>query len=159
VLHHPPAAVWSALTDPERLPTWAPFRPDRDLSTTGPARFTQTDGDVSDVADAEVLRAEPPALLEYEWGGDLLRWELTAVDAGTRLVLRHAVQGPEWASRVAAGWHLCLAQCDRLLAGDAVEHVTGSAAADHGWEDLERRYAAAFGLPSAGMPDQVARRD
>jgi hypothetical protein len=46
---------------------------------------------------------------------------------------------------VAAGWHLCLTQFDRLLGGEPVEAVRGGAAMAHGWEDLRDAYAARFG--------------
>ncbi len=35
-VRHPPARVWDALTRPQELEKWAPFRPDRDLSAPRP---------------------------------------------------------------------------------------------------------------------------
>jgi uncharacterized protein YndB with AHSA1/START domain len=34
-LAHPPAKVWTALTDPQHHREWAPFDSDHDLGTTG----------------------------------------------------------------------------------------------------------------------------
>ena len=46
-LKHPRTKVWAALTDPDQLDAWAPFRPDRDLGRTGPATLTMVDGGVA----------------------------------------------------------------------------------------------------------------
>ncbi|MFI5664393.1 hypothetical protein [Streptomyces sp. NPDC051684] len=55
---------------------------------------------------AEVVRAEPPTLLENTLGTDLLRWELAPTATGTRLTLRHTVRDRDWIPKVAAGWRL-----------------------------------------------------
>jgi len=74
-LPHPPAAVWDALTEADQIAAWAPFTADRDLARPGPATLTLMDGDdAADSNPAEVTQCEPPSLLEYTWGPDLLRW-------------------------------------------------------------------------------------
>jgi uncharacterized protein YndB with AHSA1/START domain len=75
-LHHPPAAVWTALTDPAEIDRWAPFTAARDLAEPGDTVLTMVDGDEKTDLPATVLRSEPPDLLEYTWGDDLLRCEL-----------------------------------------------------------------------------------
>jgi uncharacterized protein YndB with AHSA1/START domain len=144
-LPHPPAKVWAALTDPERLDQWAPFAAARDLSTTGDTTLTAVDGpDRSDIG-ATVLRADAPELLEYTWGDDLLRWELSGVAGGTRLTLRHTMAAkPGMDAMVAAGWHLCLAVLLRLLDGDPVGVIRGRDATRYGWDDLRAGYAEKF---------------
>src|SRR5262245_46325282 len=107
-LRHPPAKVWAALTEPDRLKQWAPFLSDRDLGRSGAATLTMIDGDEEYALPATVQRAEPPHLLVYTWGEDLLRWELAATATGTRLTLRHTLADRSWAPKIAAGWHLCL---------------------------------------------------
>ncbi|MBV1852785.1 SRPBCC family protein [Catellatospora tritici] len=152
-LPHPPHTVWTALTDPRRLSRWAPFDADRDLSGTGGAVLTMVDGDERHDLAAEVLRAEPPVLLVNTWGEDNLRWELvSAPGAGTRLTLRHTMTDRDWLPKVAAGWHLCLDVCARLLDGEPVQAIRGQAALAHGWADLRDAYAAKLGLPAT--PDQ-----
>jgi uncharacterized protein YndB with AHSA1/START domain len=143
---HPPEKVWAALTDPEQLDAWSPFRPDRDLASTGKATLMMIDKEESVPMEAEVLTAEPPALLEYTWGTDLLRWELDEIDGGTRLTLRHTVRARDEVPRVAAGWHMCLVVAGRLLDGDPVPVVRGSEAMDHGWQDLHDGYAEKLGI-------------
>jgi uncharacterized protein YndB with AHSA1/START domain len=141
-LRHPRDKVWKALTDPDHLDAWSPFRPDRDLGTTGPATLAMVDGAESADTTATITTAEPPALLEYRWDEDLLRWELDEIDGGTRLTLRHTVQAEGWLPKVAAGWHICLDVADRLLAGDPVPVIRGNEAKKFGWQELADAYAA-----------------
>jgi hypothetical protein len=92
-----------------------------------------------------VTRAEPPTLLEYTWGGDVLRWELEPSERGTRLTLQHTLEDPDLAPKVAAGWHICLVVAERLLDGAPTGPIRGQDARNYGWDDLQRRYAEALG--------------
>jgi uncharacterized protein YndB with AHSA1/START domain len=141
---HPPEKVWAALTEPGQLSQWAPFTTDRDLGTQGAATLTMIDGDATEDMAAQVMRAEPPRLLEYTWGDDLLRWELEPAGPGTRLTLRHTVQGREWLPKVAAGWHLCLDVAQHLLDGDPVGPIRGADAVHFGWNELNDAYEREF---------------
>ncbi|PWR11339.1 ATPase [Micromonospora acroterricola] len=143
-LRHPPATVWAALTDATQLAEWAPFLADRDLGAPGAAVLTMVDGETTTPTSATVRRAEPPTLLEYTWGDDLLRWELSALGTGTRLTLRHSVADRGMLAMVAAGWHLCLDVADRLLDGDPVGPIRGAEALDFGWPELRDTYADRF---------------
>jgi uncharacterized protein YndB with AHSA1/START domain len=145
-LRHAPAKVWTALTEPGQLARWAPYTTDRDLGSTGEATLTMIDGDKTEDLPASVLRAEPPSLLEHTWGGDVLRWELTEIDAGTRLTLRHTIDDRTWAPKVAAGWHLCLVVAERLLDGRPIEPIRGEEARRFGWDELNERYAERLGI-------------
>src|SRR6516164_4263101 len=86
-LRHPPAMVWQALTDPAQLAEWAPFDADRNLAATGPVKLSTIGTPTPQVSETAVVRAEPPRLLEYSWGGSDLRWQLEPVGGGTRLTL------------------------------------------------------------------------
>jgi uncharacterized protein YndB with AHSA1/START domain len=139
-LRHPVERVWAALTDPGQLAAWAPFTADRDLGAIGSATLTMIAGPTEAPMPAQVLRVQPPTLLEYDWGGDLLRWELAATSTGTRLTLRHTVAHRDDVPKMAAGWHLCLAVADRLMDGDPVDPIRGADALNYGWADLHDRY-------------------
>jgi uncharacterized protein YndB with AHSA1/START domain len=141
VLRHSPERVWAALTDPVQLRAWAPFVADRDLGSIGDATLTMIDGEVSEDLSASVTRAERPTVLEYTWGDDLVRWQLDAVDPGTRLTLEHTVGDGELLPKVAAGWHLCLDVAERLLDGQPIEPIRGEDARNYGWEELHDAYA------------------
>lgn len=146
VLRHSPEAVWAALTDPAQIGAWAPYTADRDLARPGAATLTLIDGDTAEDLPAEVTRAEPPSLLDYTWGTDVLRWELAPSGSGTELTLRHIVGGPEWLSKAAAGWHLCLVVAAHLLDGEPIGPIRGRAAMDYGWQGLDDAYAARLGV-------------
>lgn len=144
-LHHPPAKVWAALTDPAQLGEWAPFTTDRDLGRPGDATLTMIDGDVAEDLPATVTRAEPPTLLEYTWGQDVLRWELEPSEHGTKLTLHHTLEDPDLVPKVAAGWHICLVVAERLLDGTPTGPIRGQDARNYGWDDLHQGYAEALG--------------
>jgi uncharacterized protein YndB with AHSA1/START domain len=93
-----------------------------ELSLGGRVYLAFADGD--GVIDGQVTAFVPPRLLEFTWtdkGDDFgfVRWELTAEDGGTRLVLTHTI--PESARAFGlpalAGWHTLLEQLEALLDG------------------------------------------
>jgi len=150
-LRHSPAKVWQALTDPAHLREWAPFEADGSLATTGgTVKLTAVGAPTPQVAETTVGRADAPALLEYSWGGQDLRWTLDAVDAGTRLTLWHNIDR-RYIAMGAAGWHLCLDVMDHHLAGTPIGRIVGPDAMKlDGWQRLTAEYARQFGveLPS-----------
>jgi uncharacterized protein YndB with AHSA1/START domain len=153
-LRHPPEKVWAALTDPAQLREWSPFTTDRDLGQPGEVTLTMIDGDVAADGPATVTRAEPPTLLEYTWGKDLLRWELAHTERGTRLTLQHTIEAREWVPKVAAGWHICLVVVELLLDGTPIGPIRGQDARNHGWDELNQAYADELGIARSGSPDE-----
>jgi uncharacterized protein YndB with AHSA1/START domain len=144
-LTQPPERVWTALTDPAELDQWAPFTAETPLTEPGSTTLTMVDGDDRTDLPATVHRADRPALLEYTWGDDRLRWELEPSPAGTRLTLRHTLAQPGMAAMAAAGWHLCADVLQHLLDGHPVGVIRGRDALNHGWEDLKNAYEKDFG--------------
>jgi uncharacterized protein YndB with AHSA1/START domain len=155
-LKHPPSKVWAALTQPDQLSKWSPYTADRDLGSTGDATLSMIDGLSNSDTKAQVTHAEPVKLLEYSWGDDLLRWELTATDAGTRLTLSHTVQDKNMVPKVAAGWHLCLDVAEHLLDGDPIEPIRGADAVNYGWSELNAAYAEKLDIPDTGLPKHIS---
>jgi uncharacterized protein YndB with AHSA1/START domain len=149
-VRHPVTAVWRALTEPEQLGQWAPFTADRDLSSVGAATLTMIDGEAREEMAVTVTVAQAPNRLEYTWGTDVLFWRLEPIDGGTRLTLRHTVQGEEWLSQVAAGWHICLDVAELLLAGRPAGPIRGQEALQYGWAELNEAYAAAIAEGTGG---------
>ena len=116
-LSHPPAKVWTALTEPEHLREWSPFDADRSLGTVGvTAKLTTVGAPGPHVTETTVKRAEAPKSLEFSWGGGDLRWELEPVGAGgTRLTLWAQIN-KSFIAMGATGWHVCF---DKIVA-DAI---------------------------------------
>ena len=91
-------------------------------------------------------RADAPKLLEFSWGEQDLRWELSPLAAGgTRLTLWHNI-ARGYISWGAAGWHICFDVLDRLLAGEPVGRIVGGDAMKFDWQRLVTEYAAQFGV-------------
>lgn len=135
--------VWHAITEPDMIARWAPFRPDRALTSTGPVRLTAVDGS-DEIHDSRVTDASAPESVTYFWGDDQLRFSLFEENGGTLLTLAHTMDDHNAAASIAAGWHICLGALELLLAGEDVPSVVGENAKQFGWEDLEREYRAIF---------------
>lgn len=145
-LRHSPEKVWDALTDPAQLREWAPFDSDRNLGVTGSAQLTTLGAPSAHTCETEVVRAEPPRLLEYNWGGGDLRWELEPVGEGTKLTLWHNIDR-RFVSMGAAGWHVCLDVLELALDGEPIGRITGpDALRFEGWQRLNAEYAQQFGV-------------
>jgi uncharacterized protein YndB with AHSA1/START domain len=155
-LKHSPEKVWSALTKPDQLGEWAPYTTDRDLGALGEATLTMIDGQTQEALPAKVTHAEAPKLLEYTWGGDVLRWELEPTGTGTQLTLSQSIKDKDWIPKVAAGWHLCLDVAEHLLDGDPIGPIRGSEAVDHGWTELNAAYADRLSIPDTGFPSHLS---
>jgi uncharacterized protein YndB with AHSA1/START domain len=124
-LRHPPAKVWTALTDPDQLREWAPFDADRNLGAVGTAQLTTVGAPQTLVSETHVRRADAPKLLEFDWGGQDIRWELEPIGGGgTRLTVWHNIDR-RYISMGAAGMHLCLDVLDHLLGGQPIGRMVG----------------------------------
>jgi uncharacterized protein YndB with AHSA1/START domain len=155
---HPPATVWQALTDPAHLSEWAPFNADRNLGAVGSVKLSTVGAPTPQISETSVRRAEAPRLLEYNWGGNDLRWELEPLGGGTRLTLWHNIDRG-YISWGAAGWHICFDVLDRLLAGHPIGRMVGPETMKFGgWQRLKDEYAKQFGIETPGRPPNAPQR-
>ncbi len=145
-LRHSPDKVWQAITDPAQLREWAPFDADKNLGTVGATvKLTTAGAPHVPASEAKVTRADPPKLLEHNWGDQNMRWELEPVGSGTRLTLWASIDR-RYIAMGAAGWHLCLDVLDHLLADDPIGRTVGPDAMKFGgWQRLHAEYAEQFG--------------
>ena len=146
-LHHPPAKVWRALTEPEHLREWAPFDSDRTLDSVGTATLTTVGAPTPQISTSQVKRADANRLLELDWGGQNIRWELEpTAGGGTRLTLWHDI-ARSFIAMGAAGWHVCLDVLERSLDGRPIGRIVGGDALHFdGWQRLHAEYARQFGV-------------
>ena len=144
-LKHSPDKVWDALTDPAQLSQWAPFDADGDMGAQGKSvKLTTVGAPSPHVVETIVTRAERPRVLEYNWGGGDVRWELEAVGSGTRLTLWANIDR-RFISMGAAGWHICLDVMDHLLYKEPVGRIVGMEVMQfEGWQKLNSEYARQF---------------
>ena len=97
-------------------------------------------------------------MLEYNWGGFDMRWELEPLGAarasrcGTNIDRRYISMG-------AAGWHICFDVLDHFLAGDPIGRIVGPDAMKFdGWQRLNAEYAQQFGVELPSGPQDVMNR-
>ena len=140
-LAHAPDKVWTALTDPAELTHWFPVDVQADLRPGGKMQFTFRENQAPPF-DGEVLVYDPPRVLAYRWGPDVLRWELRADGGGTVLVFTDTLEEQGKAARDGAGWHVCLEALDARLDG------TGAPSAGR-WQQVHRGYVEEFGPEAA----------
>src|SRR5437667_235365 len=143
-LRHSPEKVWQALTDPAHLREWAPFDADGSLGTVGTVKLTTGGTPTPQVSATRVTRADAPQILEYNWGGNDVRWELEAFGGGTRLTLWHNIDR-RFISMGAAGWHICFDVLNHLVSGTPIGRIIGGEAMKVGWPRLNAEYAKQFG--------------
>src|SRR5678816_4796122 len=145
-LRHPPEKVWQALTDPAHLREWAPFDADGSLGTVGnTVKLTTVGAPALHVTETTVTRADAPEVLEYNWGGFDMRWELKAQGGGgTRMTLWSNIDR-RYISMGAAGWHICFDVLEHMLDGAPLGRIVGPDAMKvGGWQRLNAEYAKQF---------------
>jgi uncharacterized protein YndB with AHSA1/START domain len=147
-LGHPRAKVWRAITEAGHLAAWFPQKITGDWAPGGELIFSDPQGRGPDFT-GQVLAYQPPELLEFSWGPDVIRLELAEAGDGCTLTLLDTLDERGTAARTAAGWHECL---DRLA------YHTGGLAAPFSdgerWSQTHPGYVTAFGPEgsSAGPP-------
>jgi uncharacterized protein YndB with AHSA1/START domain len=157
-LRHSPEKVWEALTDPAHLREWAPFEADGNMGATGnKVKLSTVHAPTPQVSETTVKRAEAPRLLEYNWGGNEMRWELEPLGNGTRLTLWHNIDR-RFIAWGAAGWHICLDVLDRFVGGEPVGRIVGPDAIKYDWQRLNAEYAREFGIETPSWPARGTRQ-
>jgi uncharacterized protein YndB with AHSA1/START domain len=150
-LSHPPERVWQALTDADELAAWFPTTIEGELVAGAQLRFGFR-GEPYDPLEGVMLACEPNRLMEFRWGNDTVRLTLEPDDGGTRFTLIDVLSEIGKGARDAAGWHVCLDNLERLLAGE-------SQVEDDAWKPLNREYETRFGPEAStlGPPEPVRR--
>ena len=141
-LGHPPEKVWRALTEPEHLAAWFPTDIEGERAAGAKLRFLFRHGEGPDM-DGEMVAFDPPSVLEMRWGDELLRFEVTADGPGSVLRFCNTFDELGKAARDAAGWHVCLDNLARTVAGEEPGD-------DDAWRPLNARYNELLG-PEASV--------
>ncbi len=114
---HPVERVWRAVTEPEHLAVWFPSTVEIEPVAGSEVRFgPASDGDPG--LTGTVTDCDPPHLIAFTWDTDHIRFELSATDDGTELVLLHTFADRAGAASFATGWGECGRGLAALLAGD-----------------------------------------
>lgn len=127
-LGKPPERVWKALTHPDQLRAWFPAVVDLDQPAGTELTFRPTAEQKSrfDLPEpggpnGEIMKAERPRILEYEWDDEVLLWEIEADGDGSRLVFTNIVEDRGGTSAIAAGWHAGLEVFEAKLDGRPID--------------------------------------
>ena len=116
---------------------WFPTEIIGERTAGAPLRFEFREGEGPGF-DGRMITCDPPRLLEFVWGEDVLRFELEPAGSGTVLTLVDIFSELGKATRDSAGWHFCLDRLGIALAGQKQKP-------DAGWKELEAVYAERFG--------------
>ncbi|MCY9658876.1 SRPBCC family protein [Paenibacillus chondroitinus] len=120
-LGHAISEVWAVLTDNERLEKWMANLQADDLRKGGHMKFDMKDGSGT-LIDMEITDYEPLSVLEFMWGKDRVRFEVSARSEGSLLVLKEFIGTmTDHTPKDLAGWHVCLDMLSALLDGQVME--------------------------------------
>lgn len=120
----PTDRVWAALVEPDGLARWMQADAAVEPRLGGRFRLGLDHGRVP--MEGTITAWSPPRLLEYSWpasethGDSLVRFELSPMPDGCRLVLTHILKGGGEMVDFAEGWHWHLDALDRALEGETV---------------------------------------
>jgi uncharacterized protein YndB with AHSA1/START domain len=146
-LRHPAEKVWRAITEPRHLAGWFPATVEFDLRLDGPVTFTfeEDPGAPVDEQSTGVIRAyEPPRLLEYTWGAEVLRWELEPSADGCTLHLTATYDDRPGSASFSGGWTLCF---------DALVRVLGGSVPERDYAVLHEHFVKVYGLDQGVVAD------
>ena len=136
-LNHPAERVWQAVVDPAERKAWFPDTATGDFETLGAKLKFEHEGGAFEPFFGEVLAVDPPRLVEFSWGTDLIRIEIEPAGSGCTFTLLDTIDEVGKAARDSAGWHMCVAALENLL--------DGREAAPADWRVLMKEYQDKFG--------------
>jgi uncharacterized protein YndB with AHSA1/START domain len=153
---YPLQRLWAAVTEPDDLKHWFPFRVSMRPRVGGSIEFSDDSGNPP--TSGTILAYDPPRRLAYTWGGSELHFELEPTGAdGCTLTLVNVLEASDEASRNAAGWSVCLAELDKLITGARAGGPHSDTAED--WASFYDAYRAE-GMPSgAAIPGAAEQHD
>jgi uncharacterized protein YndB with AHSA1/START domain len=150
--------VWRAVTEADEMVQWFPSAVEGDRAVGAELAFPDEAARAAARAEGRpykadgpvfrglVLAYEPPTVFSFTWGGELLRFELTADGEGTRLVFTQVLSHRSTAARNGAGWHQCLGALGGLL-----DEPPAGPDGEPDWTDVYADYIRRIG-PPLGSP-------
>ena len=134
---HEKAEVWAYLTDNDRLSGW--FDELR-MGEAGEGGHYLFDMGEHGREKLEIFRFEPGETVEFDWFGDVVRFDLVADKGSTVLAFKETVRKlTEQTVKDLAGWHVCLDVIGTLLDGRQPENRHAD------WEKWHEAYSLSVG--------------
>ena len=108
--------VWSAITESDQLRHWMPCDIVGERRTGSDITLPFWSAQIEKYQLEETMLTgrievwDAPHVFQWTWGGDVLRFELRADDAGTTMTFTTWLESPdlEGAASAAGGYHVCL---------------------------------------------------
>jgi hypothetical protein len=102
-------------TDNDKLLLWFPELLVDELREGGLIKFDMQDGTFEELI---ILKLKMHSVLEFTWGEDIVRFDLTEDSEGCKLVLNEKLKEiTNHTPKDLAGWHVCLDVINTLLDG------------------------------------------
>lgn len=109
--------MWRAITESEQLSRWFPADLRGERRASAPIQIVSWSARFDPVAGL-FTRYDPHRVLEYTWGHETLRWELTPDSGGCTLVFTNVLDAQAVAlgpADIAAAWRACLDMLENVL--------------------------------------------
>lgn len=117
-LNHSVEDVWAMLTDNDLLKKWFQELRVGDLREGGFMKFDMSDKVYEEL---EITELKTLSVLEFDWFGDEVRFELHVAEYGCLLIFKEKVNTiTEQTKKDLAGWHVCLDVIQALLDGKTI---------------------------------------
>ena len=119
LIEHPIEHVWAMLTDNEELEKWFQELRIGEPRNGGFMKFDMQDGKFEQL---EIFEYTLHSVLEFDWFGDVVRFELHPKKNGCSLIFRETFTTiTEQRIKDLAGWHVCLDVIKLLLDGKPID--------------------------------------
>jgi uncharacterized protein YndB with AHSA1/START domain len=130
ILHHAPALVWEALTDPKELKEWLMVSSAKIDARTG-GTIEMVSGPAQYLVKGKILTWDPPKVFEHEWKvapvpempagqNAVFRYELTPQGSSTLLTVTYRKITEAVARGFAPGTHVLMDRLEAQLNGEAL---------------------------------------
>lgn len=118
VYDEPSEKVWTSLISNEKFKFWMEHLEITDLRKGGNINFHYNDGSgnlekimITDYVEGKVL--------QFEWGEDTVRFEITPADTGSQLIMKQILTTiTDHTPKDLAGWHVCLLGFSDIVTGE-----------------------------------------
>ena len=134
-LNHSLEDVWAMLTDNNQLEKWFQELRVGELRDGGFMKFDMGEGTEEKL---EITEVKKYSVLEFDWFGDQVRFELHSKQEGCLLILEEKINTlTEQTKKDLAGWHVCLDVIKALLDGKEIQR-------EDEWKEWHKEYAKAI---------------
>lgn len=131
-LNHNVGAVWAMLTENAQLARWFEELQVGELRQGGFMKFNMPEVIEQNL---EIFEFISLSVLEFDWFGDVIRFELHPNEDGCVLILKEKLNSvTEQTKKDIAGWHVCLGVIQALLDGNPIQR-------DEEWKKWYGKYA------------------